>query len=232
MPPSTDGIWSSIPKSQTEFEYPIHQTEQERDIDLIQPVHPFTVPFRQRFPASRSLQLMIGGYSRLVSDRMEDGWSAYLVTFVFDHLRGPRASVVGQMRDEVQRIYSTFVTRTHRKPKTVPTHQLPLLISVADLPVAKSAPSNEPTSCNRGLHFHAVLLVPPNTRLKEPVTEHFESQAGLYAGPRKLVARIHVRPITSTPECVVDYVFKTVLRERISYDDALLVLPRASGEVH
>ncbi|MDA9415142.1 hypothetical protein XI04_18635 [Bradyrhizobium sp. CCBAU 11430] len=174
---------------------------------------------------------MIGGYSWLVSDRMKDGWSAYLVTFVFDHLRGPRASVLGQMLDEVLRVYSTFLTRTHRKPKTVPTHQLPLMIAVADLPVAKSVRSNEPTSCNGGLHFHAVLLVPPITRLKEPVAQHFNDQADLYAGLKKLVARIHVRPITSTPEYVVDYVFKTVLRGRISYDNAVLVLPRASGEV-
>lgn len=232
MPPITDGIWSSITKLQTRLEYSIHQTELERDIDLIQPVHPSPVPFKQRFPASRSLQLMIGGYSRLVSDRMQDGWSAYLVTFVFDHLRGPRASVLGQMLDEVLRVYSTFVTRTHRKPKTVPTHQLPLMIAVADLPVVKSSPSNEPTSCNGGLHFHAILLVPPITRLKEPVAEHFNNHVNMYAGPRKLVARIHVRPITATPECVVDYVFKTVLRGRISYDDALLVLPRAIGEVH
>lgn len=136
------------------------------------------------------------------------------------------------MRDEVLRIYSTFVTRTHRKPRAVPTDQLPVMIAVADLPVAKSAFSNEPTSCNGGLHFHAVLLIPPVTRLKEPVAEHFKNQADLYAGPRKLVSRIHVRSITSTPECVLDYVFKTVLRGRVAYDDALLVLPRASGEVH
>ncbi|MCK1297521.1 hypothetical protein IVB33_30245 [Bradyrhizobium sp. 24] len=232
MPPITDGIWSSIIKIQTKFEYPIHQTEHERDIDLIQSVHASSIPFKQRFPASRSLQLVIAGYARLVSDRMEDEWSAYLVTFVFDHLRGPRASVLGQMRDEILRIYSTFVTRTHRKPRAVPPDQLPVLIAVADLPVAKSAPSNEPTSCNGGLHFHAVLLVPPTTRLKEPVTEHFKNQANLYAGPRKLVARIHVQPITATPECVADYVFKSVLRGRISYDDSLLVLPRASGELH
>lgn len=232
MPPITDGIWSSITKLQTKLEYPIHQTEHERDIDLTQPFHPSSVPFNQRFPASRSLQLMIGGYSRLVSDRMEDGWSAYLVTLVFDHLRGPRASVLGQMRDEVQRVYSTFVTRTHRKPNTVPTHHLPVMIAVADLPVVKSVPSNERTFCNGGLHYHAVLLVPPVTRLKEPVAEHFNDQADLYAGLKKLVARIHVRPITSTPEYVVDYVFKTILRGRVSYDDAVLVLPRASGEVH
>lgn len=231
MPPATEGIWSSIATLQTKLEHPHHQTELERDIDPIQAVHQSSVPFKQRFPASRSLQLMIGGYSRLVSDRMEDGWSAYLVTFVFDHLRGPRASVVGQMRDEVQRVYSTFVTRTHRKPRAVPPDQLPVMIAVVDLPVAKSAPSKEQSSCNGGLHFHAVLLVPPTTRLKEPVVEHFKNHSDLYAGPRKLIARIHVRPITSTPECVVDYVFKTVLRGRVSYDDAVLVLPRAGGEV-
>ncbi|MET4045449.1 hypothetical protein ABIC03_007181 [Bradyrhizobium sp. RT6a] len=231
MPPASDGIWSSMTKSQTKLEHPFHQTEHERDIDLIQPPHSSSVPFKQRFPASQSLQSMVGGYSRLVVERMENGWAAYLVTFVFDHLRGSRTSVLGQMRDEILRIYSTFVTRTHRKPRAVPTDQLPVLISVADLPVVKSIRPNERTSCNDGLHLHAILLVPPITRLKEHVAEHFKHQMDLYAGPRKLVAGIHVRPITSTPERVVDYVFKTVLRGRVAYDDAVLVLPRASGEL-
>lgn len=231
MPPTADGIWSSMTKSQTKLEHPLHQTEHERDIDLIPPLHPSSVPFKQRFPASQSLQLMIGGYSRLVSERMENGWSAYLVTFIFDHFRGPRAYVLGQMRDEILRIYSTFVTRTHRKPRAVSAGQLPILISVADLPVVKSTPSNERTSCNDGLHLHAILLMPPITRLKETVSEHFKQQTDLYAGSRKLVAGIHVRPIIGTPERVVDYVFKTVLRGRVAYDDAVLVLPRASCEV-
>ncbi|WLC16281.1 hypothetical protein [Bradyrhizobium diazoefficiens] len=231
MPPTMDGIWSSITKLQTKLENPLHQAEHEPDVQVVQPLHPFSVPFKQRFPANQSLQLMVGGYSRLVSDRMENGWSAYLVTFVFDHLRGPRASVLDQMRDEILRIYSTFVTRTHRKPRAVPTDQLPVLISVADLPVAKSTPSNERTSCNGGFHFHAVLMVPRITRLKEHVAEHFKHQTDLYAGPSKLLAGIHVRPITGTPERVVEYVFKTVLRGRVAYDDAVLVLPRASGEL-
>jgi hypothetical protein len=32
-------------------------------------------------------------------------------------------------------------------------------------------------------------------------------------------------------ECVVDHVFKAVLRKRISYDEGTLVLPRARNEL-
>ena len=54
---------------------------------------------------------------------------------------------------------------------------------------------------------------------------------GLYLGRQRSIQSIHVGPVTDCYERVVDYVFKIVLRGRSSYDEALLVLPRASEEL-
>ena len=85
--------------------------------------------------------------------------------------------------------------------------------------------------CNGGLHYHALLLMPSVTRSRRSVQEHFESQANLYGGPRRLVQKVHVQPIAETPERVVDYVFKTVLNNQIAYDDAVIVLPKVRQEL-
>lgn len=60
-------------------------------------------------------------------------------------------------------------------------------------------------------HF-LMLLVPPYTRLDVPVEQHFRDNQDMYLGKRRLIRELDVRPVTETHECVVDYVFKTILR--------------------
>ncbi len=180
-------------------------------------------------PANRQL---VEGFTRMVTDRVDDGWSSHFLTFLFSQLPGPRSAVIQSMKDELYRVYSTFLTRTHRKPRTASSDELPFLIGAADLPVYKRDRESSPlVLCNGGLHFHAVLLVPPDTRLDVPVDEHFRAHESLYLGKRRSLATLDVRPVTEDHERVVDYVFKTVLRGRVSYDDGVLVLPRARDEL-
>ena len=172
------------------------------------------------------------GYTQLVSDRMKDGWSCHFITFPFVQLPGPRGAVIQAMKGELQRVYSTFVTRTHRKPRTTPADELPFLIGAADLQVYKKDPTSSPLIlCNGGLHFHGLLMVPPDTRLAAPVEEHFREYQDMYVGRRRLITKLDVRPVTETHEVAVDYVFKTILRGRVSYDDGVLVLPRTRDEI-
>jgi hypothetical protein len=174
----------------------------------------------------------VDGFTQLVGDRMKDGWSCHFITFPFAQLPGPRSAVIQAMNGEIQRVYSTFVTRTHRKPRTTPTHDLPILIGTADLQVYKRDPTSSPLIlCNGGLHFHGLLLVPPDTRLGVPVDEHFREYEDMYIGRRRLITKLDVRPITETPEHAVDYAFKTILRGRVSYDDGVLILPRTRDEL-
>jgi hypothetical protein len=174
----------------------------------------------------------VDGYTQLVVDRVDRGWSCHLMSFQFCQLPGPRGAVIRAMNDELHRVYSTFVTRTSRKPRTASPDELPVLIGTADLPVYKRVSrSSTLVRCNGGLHFHGLLLVPPVTGLELPVEQHFRRHQDMYLGRRRLIRGLDVRPVTETPERVVDYVFKTILRGRVSYDDGILLLPRARGEL-
>jgi hypothetical protein len=136
------------------------------------------------------------------------------------------------MKDEVHRIYSTFLTRVHRNPRTAPTDELPALVGAMDLPVHKHAKSSGPiVLCNGGVHVHALMLVPPTSRLKEFLADHFREKQEEYVGSGRSALRIDVRPVTEDHRRVVDYVFKTVLNGRLLYDEAVLVLPRSRTEL-
>ena len=175
---------------------------------------------------------LVDGYTQLVTDRARAGWSCNLVTFVFSQLPGSRTAVINRMKDEVHRIYSTLLTRVHRKPRTASTDELPVLIGAMDLPVYKRDKASGPmVNCNGGLHVHALLLMPPVSRLKGSLTDHFREKQELYVGPGRAALRIDIRPVVEDHRRVVDYVLKTVLNGRISYDEAVLVLPRARGEL-
>jgi hypothetical protein len=176
---------------------------------------------------------LVDGYTQLVTDRVRAGWSCSLVTFLFSQLPGPRTAVINHMKDEVHRIYSTLLTRVHRKPRTASTDELPVLIGAMDLPVYKHNKASGPmVLCNGGLHVHALLLMPPVSRLKGSLTDHFREMRELYVVPgRSIVVRIDVRPVIDNHQRVVDYVLKTVLNGRLCYDDAVLVLPRSRGEL-
>lgn len=175
---------------------------------------------------------LVDGYTQLVTDRVRAGWSCHLITVMFSQMFGPRTIRVEQMKDDVQRVYSTLLTRVHRKPRTAPTDALPVLVGALDLPVYKLDRSSAPSIArNNGLHFHAILLLPPSSRLKEPLADHFRNNSELYVGEKKRVERIHVVPVTHDHERVVDYVLKTVLNGRLTHDDAVLVLPRARSEL-
>jgi hypothetical protein len=173
---------------------------------------------------------LVDGYAQLITDRVQAGWSAYLVTFMFSQLPGPRAAVMARIKDEVQRVYSTLLTRVHRKPRTAPADELPVLIGSLDLPVYKRDRASAPEVLrNGGLHVHAVVLIPPNSRLRGSLVDHFEDNQGLYAGNG--IQRVHVVPADRDYDRLTDYVLKTVLNGRLVYDEAMIVLPRSRAEL-
>jgi hypothetical protein len=101
-----------------------------------------------------------------------------------------------------------------------------------DLPVYKRDKASGPmVLCNGGLHVHALLLIPPFNRLKGSLTDHFAEKRTLYVGSGGSIVRIDVQPVIENHGLVVDYVLKTVLNGRLSYDEAVLVLPRSRDEL-
>ena len=174
---------------------------------------------------------IVAGYVELIQRRIADGFTPYFVTFMFHPLPGGPAAIVAQMRREVERVYSTLVTRVVRDPRSpAAVGRLPLLIGCVDLPVRKTTKVQlRDVAVNGGLHVHAVLLIPARSRLRVPVVEHFAR--GPYLVPGRPLARLDVRPIGFAPEVATDYMMKSLRSGRLSYDDAVLVLPRCVDEL-
>jgi hypothetical protein len=63
------------------------------------------------------------------------------------------------------------------------------------------------------------------------VTKADDKPQGFCNSRSRRVAAIDVRPVVGDHGRVVDYVLKTVLNGRLSYDEAVLVLPRSRGEL-
>ena len=175
---------------------------------------------------------MIEGLAGLARQRVDAGFQAFLASFMFARLPGDPKAIIGQMRDETQRVYSTFVSRVARRPLSPRSvGSLPIMIAAPDMPVPKRVKlSADEIALNGGLHLHAILLMPPHSRLRMAADEHFRLNQGLYVRDRSRLDRIDVRPIVHTPERAVDYVLKTLRRGRVAYDD-ILILPRAVAEI-
>ena len=124
------------------------------------------------------------------------------------------------MNDEVQRVYSTFVTRVVRNPRSESQKAaLPFLITVPDRPVPKRKKQEiSDLTINDGLHLHGILCVPRNCRLKVDVPTHFEAKKAVYVKNRLI--RIDVEPIYSVRvNHVVDYAFKALKNGNATSDD-------------
>ncbi|MER2269738.1 hypothetical protein [Methylobacterium oxalidis] len=83
-----------------------------------------------------------------------------------------------------------------------------------------------------GLHLHALLAVPPVSRLRgEAAEEHFARNDPLYRGGGG-IETIDLRPIRP-PDIgkVMRYTFKAVRDGKIDLDAGVLVLPRSFTEL-
>jgi hypothetical protein len=176
---------------------------------------------------------LITGFNLMIIERVQAGWQPYFVTFMFRHISGGPSKRKQIMTDEVSRVYSQMITRIIRNP-TAPKYQqlLPYLMAAPDLPVPKtsSRASLRELTVNAGLHFHGVLVLPPEDkcRLGRHLLAHLHEKEELYCPPDHSLLRIDAR-LSSTP-MLADYTLKQIKRGNIAYDD-LLILPRSLREV-
>jgi hypothetical protein len=188
---------------------------------------------QDRSKSHRALLDLISGYAKLADDLIDQGLTAHLMTFMYAPLSGSFKALLIQMRREIESVYKRFLTRVVRKPRSLTSRdRLPILIAAADLPGFRSRRS--PLGfvlVNDGIHFHALLFIPPSSRLRESADEHFVRNQRGYVGDRSRIDRIDVRPIKSNPDRVVSYVMKTLRSGRLDYDEAVLILPRAVSEL-
>jgi hypothetical protein len=171
-------------------------------------------------------------YGDMINGYMEDGWKSYLLTFMFNHLRGSPAGVQMQMEREVERVYAKMLTRVVRKPRSLANvGKLPIWIAVPDFPVPKrERTSLDAVTVNNGRHVHALALDPPWSRMGMGLDEHFQQHQELYLGAARKLRRIDVELIRHSPKYVTDYALKSLKRRRADGDD-VLILPRALNEL-
>ena len=186
----------------------------------------------QNYNCSVSTEL-ITAYSQWVQQYIDKyGWNPFLMTFMFKPLKGNQEAIMQQMNDEVDRVYSTFITRVVRKPNSVYQKYLysrPLLIAVPDRPVPKHAKQRlKDVTINNGRHMHGILVVPWASRLKQDVVSHFEKFRKLYVKNRLL--RLDVRAIESNLSGVVDYAFKSMKGREFGYDN-IVIFPKSEAEL-
>jgi hypothetical protein len=176
--------------------------------------------------------LIISSYGQFVEDKLNLGWTAYILTLTFRHVSGSFSSVHRRMENELERIYATMLTRLIRYPmsKTV-TEKLPIWFGCPDFPVPKHhKQSLSAVTINDGLHYHAICLIPPVSRLKEPLSEHVIAHQGLYARYGTLVSHFQADLIISSPGYVVGYVLKSLAKGRAN-PDQIIVFPRSRSEL-
>jgi hypothetical protein len=171
---------------------------------------------------------LINAYNDWTQTYIDAGWSAYLVTFMFQPLPGNQTSKIQQMKKQIEKFYSRLLTRVVRHPHS--RCNKPVFFAFVDLPVAKTNKiSTLDAMVNDGLHFHAIVLIPPKSRLSLPLDLYIASISDAYLHQRKL-DRIDVQPFyTENSFRVVDYCMKS-LKGRLDYDNCILILPRSSSE--
>src|SRR5689334_16487298 len=64
------------------------------------------------------MKIFINAYGDMINQYMDQGWDGYLLTFMFNHLKGSPVSVQKQMYEEVERVYAKVLTRIVRKPRS------------------------------------------------------------------------------------------------------------------
>lgn len=172
------------------------------------------------------------GYAEMATRYVDEGWSPYLTTFMFRQLAGGPSAVARQMEREVEQVYSRFVTRVVRKPRSAfEAGRLPAWICSPDYPVFKRAKQAlHDVTVNDGRHMHAVHLQPPHSRLRVGVDDHFEQAQDQYVRPGFPLLRVHAVAITHDLDAVVEYALKAMLRGIVG-EDATLILPRSRTEM-
>ena len=176
------------------------------------------------------IRQQIIGYTTLVKQYLDQGWQGYLMTMMFNQLPGNDRQKNHQMQVSIEGIYASFLTRLIRNPRTSSSGK-PILICCPDRPVRKHKKTIlSEVITNDGLHYHGVLIVPMQSRLKIPVHQHFSENQDYYLRDGML-RRIDVRPfIDDDVSTVVDYALKGLKTNRLPDDENLLILPKTHLE--
>jgi hypothetical protein len=180
------------------------------------------------------LKSELANWVHQILNREWDGklWYGCFVTFMFNHIPGRFDLKCSVMEDEIDRIYSTLVRHVERYPRSPSgAKRVPILIAFPDYPTQRGSGDWRDIVINDGLHYHGIVLIHTESRLKIRLDTHIKDQYRHYVRLGDIVRRIHVQPIDeATAKRVTGYGFKA-LEWRIPDTDRLLILPKALSEL-
>ena len=158
---------------------------------------------------------------------------ALQVTFMFNYISGGFDRKCSIMEDEIDRIYSTLGASSGTISERTPagSKRVPILIAFPDYPTQRGSGDWTDVTINDGLHYHGIVLIHIESRLKVRLDTHIKDRYRHYVRSGDVVRRIDVRPIDEkTAKRVTGYGFKA-LEWRIPDTDRLLILPKALIEL-
>lgn len=185
-------------------------------------------------------QALVQGYDSYIKTKMESGYIAYFVNFMFCQLPGSQKVQWEIMANDVRRCHEILTPHVVRKSKSEAWKPLrPILIGCPDAGTRrKKRKTLRPTHsiANDGWHFNGIILVPPRrridgggqtvagangrqSRLKIGLIRHFRNEERKYL--TRGLERIHVTRIRHGT--MIDYAFKTFKAGRFS-DEQILIL--------
>lgn len=178
---------------------------------------------------AKQLGSLIGAYAEMVQVRWDNGWTPYLLSIKFDEISGGPVKRKAVMEEEIHELFVFILCHTHKRPHGKPADDLPLMIAIPDDPVFKrNKDMLRNIAINDGLHYHAILVIPPWSRMSKPLEDALFERANRRKNSCMLLP--HVEPITHATDFVTDYAFKGLKSGRNSGDD-LLVFPYSRSEL-
>jgi hypothetical protein len=175
---------------------------------------------------------LLDAFGAWVKDTLDQGYTGYLTTFMFNYIPGNSKSIIGTMTKDIEQFYRTLVTRIVRNARKAQIHQLPKLIALPDRPVPKHfKQALEDVVVNDGLHFHGFTMIPGRSRLDCELDEHVHAESRIYTDSRYTrIRHIDVQRIKSRPGYTTGYGLKWLKRDATAYDN-LLILPVSKSEL-
>lgn len=172
--------------------------------------------------------LTIEGYALWSKTLVDDGWQAFFVNFMFNHLPKGSSCFGDPMEYEACRVYRTLVTRVVREPRKE-IGRLPIFWGCPDFPVWKrDKVSRRENNVNGGRHYNGLYFIPPTSRLRCGLGEHFDEKPARYVGQGRPLQRLHSTAMAYGD--MTDYALKAFKNGRVAYDN-VLVLPLAQSEL-
>ncbi|RLP79629.1 hypothetical protein D9R14_08225 [Xanthobacter tagetidis] len=165
-------------------------------------------------------------YVEWIDSYIEDGYTPYLMTFMFNHVSAasmPR--LIQMMYQDIEIFYLRLSGRfAHHPEKPGQRYKLPILICSPDTPNIKRR--NHCVESGDGLHVHGIFLKPPVSRFKGDLIELVRILS-VELTRQTRIQRIHLVEVTYNSASASDYALKAFGRHQDCSEP--LILPMEMG---